>query len=76
MPAYTHIPGSSYLPLPRFAVTFLAVLQALAFWLAVGLVGLYPIALFYPGVATPELVVGLLGVHGLALVLGYSHDPS
>lgn len=76
MPAYSHLPGSSYLPRPRVAVKFLAVLQGLAFWLAVVLVGLYPVALFYPGVATPELVAALLGVHGLTLAVGYPHDPS
>lgn len=76
MPAYPHLPGSSYLTLPRVAITFLAVLQALAFWLAVALVGLYPVALFYPGGPPTELVAALLGIHGLTLVLGYPHDPT
>jgi hypothetical protein len=76
MPLYPSVPGSQHLPRPRFAGQLLALLHGIAFWIAVLLVGLYPVALFHPALATPTSVAALLGVHAVALVAGYPYEPA
>lgn len=76
MPAYPSVPGSQHLPRPRVVAQVLAICHGIAFWIAVFLVGAYPIALFHPALSTPEGVAALLGIHAVALVVGYPYEPA
>lgn len=72
MPAYRLFP----FPAPHDSRLFafaMAVVRAVAFWAAILLVLVYPVALLVPETLAVEHVVALLLTHASAVVLGHEH---
>lgn len=65
----THHPFSSDL-----LATLASFLQGVAFWVAIGLSAGYPIAFLYPEASAPEFLLGLIGLHATALLLGHGYE--
>lgn len=71
MPAYSWFPAPTHLDRWLLAVAVSA-LRAVAFWAAILLVLVYPVALVLPTVPL-EHVLALILTHAAAVVLGHEH---